>query len=129
MFGGTTGFFETNARRASFGLSPYAAVVSLAYLLWGLFFSAGAAGAYADFEHGFSLLAAFGAVGCLGHLAVYAYRSSEYLSSLCSVLGDAGVFEDRQPGDILVDSVDWPLLVALLFGPFSMLLAGLGGWV
>ncbi len=33
------------------------------------------------------------------------------------------------PGGVLGDAGEWPVLVALLFGPLVFLLAGLGGWV
>lgn len=111
---------------APFGLSPYVAGFSLIFLLWNLLSGAEAHG---NVEYGFSLLAGLGVAGCLGHLAAYAYRNSEYLFSVFSVLGGAKSLEARHSGGVPIASADWPLLVALLFGPFSMLLAGLGGWV
>ena len=123
---GTTRFLGVSAVRTPFGFSPYAAVVSLVCLLWGLF---SGSEAYGNAEYGFSLLAMLGAVGCLGHLAVYVYRSSDWLALSCSVLESARSLEAQRSDGIRVASAEWPLLVALLFGPFSMLLAGPGGWV
>lgn len=122
----TTRFLGGSAGRTLFGFSPYAAVVSLACLLWGLF---SGFEVYGNAEHGFSLLAMLGAVGCLGHLAVYVYRSSDRLTLSCSVLEGVSSLEARHSDGVRVASAEWPLLVTLLFGPFSMLLAGLGGWV
>ncbi len=126
MHSGTAGFSRENVGRLLIKLSPCVAVVSLVYLFWGLLSSAEA---YGDVEHGFSLLVAFGAVGGLGYLATLAYRNSRHLASACSLLDGTKPLEVRRFGGILVDSANWPLLVALLFGPFFVLLAGLGGWV
>ena len=124
MNSGKTRIFGTGSGQSSFGLSPYAAGLSLILLLWGLLSNAET---YGNVEYGFSLLAILGTLGYIGHLAAYAYRSSGYLSSARSVLGNAGPIEAPRSGSILVASAGWPLLVALLFGPFSILLAGLGG--
>lgn len=124
--GGTAGFYRTGARQIFSSLSSYVAGFSLVYLFWALF---SGSEAYTNFGYGFSLLAAFGAAGCLGHLVVYAYRGSERLFCVWSVLSGVELGEVRQPGSILSGRADWPLLVALLFGPFFVLLAGLGGWV
>ncbi|MGB3633961.1 MAG: hypothetical protein WA982_07965 [Rubrobacteraceae bacterium] len=129
MHGGATRFSQGNAGRLFLRLSPHVAITSLVYLLWGLLSNISSAAAYVNVEHGFSLLAALGAIGGLGHLATYAYRNSRQLSYACSVLGDPGSIEVRRSGGILLDNADWPLLVALLFGSFFVLLAGLGGWV
>lgn len=125
MRGSTTGFFERSPDRKLFGFSPYAAGFSLIWL-WNILSNTGT---YTNVEYGFSLLAALGAMGCLGYLAAYAYRGPEYLSSVFSLFGRAESLESRRPDDILVESAGWPLLVALLLAPFSVLLAGLGGWV
>ncbi|CAN5803870.1 hypothetical protein BH23ACT11_BH23ACT11_18530 [soil metagenome] len=126
MHDSTTGFFDRSPHRTSFGFSTYAAGFSLIWLLWSILYNAQA---YNNFEHGFALLATFGAMGCLGYLAAYAYRGPEYLFSVFSLSGGTDSLEAHRTSDVLVASADWPLLVALLFGPFSMLLAGLGGWV
>lgn len=110
----------------TFGRSFYAAGFSLICLLWGLLFDVET---YVNVEYGFSLAAAIGAIGCLGYLAAYAYWNSDYLSSACSVLSGVRPLEVHRSCGIRLENADWPLLVALLFGPFSMLLAGLGGWV
>ena len=126
MNGGQTNFFGARVSRVSSSLSRYAVGLSLVYLLWSILSSSGT---HVGAEYGFSLLAALGAMGYLGHLVAYVYRGPEYLFSVSFVLGGAGSLEARRSGDVLVESADWPLLVALLFGPFSVLLAGLGGWV
>ncbi|CAN5544739.1 hypothetical protein BH24ACT22_BH24ACT22_18700 [soil metagenome] len=122
---GMANFFEGSSGR-TFARSFYAAGLALTCLLWGLLFDAET---YVNVEYGFSLVAAIGAIGCLGHLAAYAYRNSGYISSACSVLSGVRPLELRRSCDVHLDNTDWPLLVALLFGPFSMLLSGLGGWV
>ncbi len=126
MNGGTMGFFGARPVRFFRTLSPPAIVFSLLCLLWGLF---SGTEAYANVEYGFSALAALGAAGCLGHLAAYAYRNSARLSAAFFVLGGVGLVEARRTGGLLTPNAEWPLLVALLFGPFVLLLAGLGGWV
>ena len=126
MYSGTNRLFGENTRLASFGFSPYAAVVSLACLFWGLFSNMEV---YGNAEYGFSLLALLGTVGGLGYLAAHVYRSTDPLALSFSVLGGIGLLESQRSESILVGSAEWPLLVALLFGPFSTLLAGLGGWV
>ena len=80
--------------------------------------------AYTAVEYSYALLAAFGAAGALGYLAIYFASSLDFppvfdgvrLSRTPEIAGDT-------PGE------DWPLLVALVFGPVVLLLAGLGGWV
>lgn len=79
-------------------------------------------------DAGFSLLAAVGAgaigvAGCFGVLIL--------ASRLRLPLGPRGSLPTPAPAARRseVPGRDWPLLVALLFGPFSLLLAGLGGWV
>lgn len=83
--------------------------------------------AYAGADYGISLLAALGAASCIGYLASrlslrldllpYPRPAASGLSPSAVVTGGLETGED------------WPLLVALLFGLFLMLLAGLGGWV
>lgn len=126
MNGGTASVSKAGARRFLSGLSPYAVSLSLVYLFWGILSDSGT---HVGVEYGFSLLAVFGTVGCLDLLVAHVYRGPGYLSFVSSILGGAGALEARRPGGVRVASADWPLLVALLFGPFSMLLAGLGGWV
>lgn len=84
---------------------------------------------YNGFGHGFSALAAVGALGSLGYLAVHVYRSSAKLACVCSFFLPASPSDSGRHAYLPVKSADWPLLVALLFGPFLVLLAGLGGWV
>ena len=83
---------------------------------------------YANPEYGFSILALFGAAGCIGHLAASLSRRSGALDFACRisvrVLPAAAV-----PGGVWRSIGEWPVLVALLFGPFVFLLSGLGGWV
>ena len=83
---------------------------------------------YASLEYAFPLLALFGAAGCIGQLTVSISRRSGTLASACCV-----------PVEVLRSTVErhsipshtgrLPVLMALLFGPFVVLLAGLGGWV
>ena len=83
---------------------------------------------YANPEYGFSVLALFGAAGCIGHLAVSLSRRSGVLDFACRipirVLPAAVV-----PGGVPGGTGEWPVLVALLLGPLVFLLSGLGGWV
>jgi hypothetical protein len=83
---------------------------------------------YASLEYAFPLLALFGAAGCIGQLAVSISRRSNTLVSACCV-----------PVEVLRAAIErhglrgetryLPILMALLFGPLVVLLAGLGGWV
>lgn len=118
-------FFEGLMSRLFSGFSRCAGL-SLAYLLWSFL---SASEAHAGLEYGFSLLAAFGAAGCLGYFAAHAYWGSGRLHAVFAFLGSSEPLETRRSGVVLVRSADWPLLVALLFGPFVILLSGLGGWV
>jgi hypothetical protein len=81
---------------------------------------------YANPEYGFTILALFGAVGCIGHLAASLSRSSGALDFANRIpvraLTVAAVLGSYTAGE-------WPVLVALLFGPLVFLLSGLGGWV
>jgi hypothetical protein len=84
--------------------------------------------AYASAEYGVPFLAAVGAAGCVGYLLsaiLRLYRApfgSRGLLFGASSVATSGA-DDLAGGD------DWPLLVALLFGSFLILLSGLGGWV
>jgi hypothetical protein len=84
--------------------------------------------AYANSEYGLTVLTLFGAAGCLGHLAASLYRRSGALDFACCIplrVWPAAV----APGGVLGGTGEWPVLVALLLGPFVFLLSGLGGWV
>ena len=83
---------------------------------------------YASLEYAFPLLALFGAAGCIGQLTVSISRRSGTLASACCVPVEvirAAVVSHGLRGE----TRRLPLLMALLFGPFVVLLAGLGGWV
>jgi len=83
---------------------------------------------YTNLEYGFPLLALFGAAGCIGQLTVTISRRSGTLASACRVPAEAlraALVRALVPGQ----TSDLPVLLALLFGPFVVLLAGLGGWV
>ncbi len=83
---------------------------------------------YASLEYGFPMLALFGAAGCIGQLTVSISRRSGTLASACCVPAEvlrSTVVEGRRPGE----TGRLPVLIALLFGPLVVLLAGLGGWV
>lgn len=83
---------------------------------------------YTSLEYGFPLLALFGAAGCIGQLTVSISRRSGTLASACCIpikVARAAFVRDRASGR----TIGLPVLMALLFGPFFVLLAGLGGWV
>jgi hypothetical protein len=83
---------------------------------------------YAGLEYAFPLLALFGAAGCIGQLTVSISRRSGTLASACCISVEilrSTVQKQSLPGQ----SGRLPVLMALLFGPFVVLLAGLGGWV
>jgi hypothetical protein len=83
---------------------------------------------YANLEYGFPMLALFGAAGCIGQLTVSISRRSGTLASACCIpmwVLRARVVRDGVRGE----TSDLPVLVALLFCPLVVLLAGLGGWV
>ena len=83
---------------------------------------------YANLEYGFPMLALFGAAGCIGQLTVSISRRSGTLASACCI--PTGVL--RAPvarNGVRDETIDLPVLVALLFCPLVVLLAGLGGWV
>ena len=83
---------------------------------------------YANPEYGFSVLALLGAAGCIGHLAANLSRRSGTLDFACCVPIRV-VLAATLPGGVPVGAGEWPVLVALLFGPLVFLLSGLGGWV
>jgi hypothetical protein len=83
---------------------------------------------YANLEYGFPMLALFGAAGCIGQLTVSISRRSGTLAFACCIPAGAlraSVVRGGVPGE----TSDLPVLIALLFGPLVVLLAGLGGWV
>jgi hypothetical protein len=83
---------------------------------------------YASLEYAFPLLALFGAAGCIGQLAVSISRRSGTLASACCIPVEA--LRSTAEGRALPGQTSrLPVLMALLFGPFVVLLAGLGGWV
>ena len=113
------------AREAWRGVSSPAFGLVLLGLLVNVF---SGEGFHANLEYAFPLLALFGAAGCIGQLAVSISRRSGTLASACSIPVEVlrstveGHAIPRQTGRL-------PVLMALLFGPFVALLAGLGGWV
>jgi hypothetical protein len=83
---------------------------------------------YASLEYAFPLLALFGAAGCIGQLTVSISRRSGTLTSACCIpveVSRSTVERHTLPHQ----TPRLPVLMALLFGPFVVLLAGLGGWV
>jgi hypothetical protein len=83
---------------------------------------------YANLEYGFPMLALFGAAGCISQLTVTISRRSGTLASACCIpirVLRARVVRDGVRGE----TSDLPVLIALLFCPLVVLLAGLGGWV
>jgi hypothetical protein len=84
--------------------------------------------AYASAEHGFPLLAAVGAAGCIGYLlsAIFRLHRAPF-GSRGLLFGSSSVAASSVNGR--GGGEDWPLLVALLFGSLLILFSGLGGWV
>jgi hypothetical protein len=83
---------------------------------------------YANLEYGFPVLALFGAAGCIGQLTVSISRRAGTLASACCI--PSGVLRTTAVTDgVRGATSDLPILLALLFGPIVVLLAGLGGWV
>jgi hypothetical protein len=83
---------------------------------------------YTGLEYAFPLLALFGAAGCIGQLTVSISRRSGTLASACCIpvaVLRSTVARRSIPGQ----TRRLPVLMALLFGPLVVLLAGLGGWV
>ena len=115
-------------RRMRWGLYTSFLLVAVApvfYLIWDLLPRL----TYGSVGYELSVLAALGTAGCLGHLAVRAYENSGGLYDVWSLFSVAPTPDVCSSAETSVESAGWPLLVALLFGPFSLLLAGLGGWV
>jgi hypothetical protein len=83
---------------------------------------------YASLEYAFPLLTLFGAAGCIGQLTVSISRRSGTLASACRVPAEVLRSTLESPG-VLRETGRLPILMALLFGPLVVLLAGLGGWV
>jgi len=83
---------------------------------------------YTNPEYGFSILALFGAAGCIGHLAASLSRSSGALD-FANRIPVRALTVAAVPGGYPAGAGEWPVLVALLFGPLVFLLSGLGGWV
>jgi hypothetical protein len=83
---------------------------------------------YANLEYGFPLLALFGAAGCIGQLTVSISRRSGTLAFACCVPSEV-LRATAVRGGVPGETSDLPVLIALLFGPLVVLLAGLGGWV
>jgi hypothetical protein len=103
-----------------------AVVTPIIHLLWDLIPDLTS---YGNVEYELSVLAALGTVGCLGYLVARAYQNSGGLFNVRTFLPGTPASDARPHSRLSVESADWPLLVALLFGPFLVLLAGLGGWV
>jgi len=83
---------------------------------------------YANLEYGFPILALFGAAGCIGQLTVSISRRSGTLASACCI--PTGILRTTVAREgVRGETSDLPVLLALLFGPLVVLLAGLGGWV
>ena len=83
---------------------------------------------YANPDYGLSLLAALGTAGCLGYLLAAISRHHRLrLGARTLFFGPSqvGILSARAS----CGGEDWPLLVALLFGPLPILFSGLGGWV
>ena len=83
---------------------------------------------YTNPEYGFSILALFGAAGCIGHLAASLSRSSGALG-FANRIPVRALTVAAVPGGYPAGAGEWPVLVALLLGPLVFLLSGLGGWV
>ena len=84
---------------------------------------------YAGLEYAFPLLALIGAAGCIGHLTASISRRSGTLASACCVPAEVLRSRVERPDGVGGETGDLPVLMALLFGPLVVLLAGLGGWV
>ena len=83
---------------------------------------------YANLEFGFPMLALFGAAGCIGQLTLSISRRSGTLASACCIPIWILRARDVRAG-VRGETSDLPVLIALLFCPLVVLLAGLGGWV
>ena len=83
---------------------------------------------YTGLEYAFPLLALFGAASCIGQLTVSISRRSGTLASACCIPVEV-LRSTLQSHSLPGHTGRLPVLMALLFGPFVVLLAGLGGWV
>jgi hypothetical protein len=83
---------------------------------------------YAGLEYAFPMLALFGAAGCIGQLTVSISRRSGTLASACCIPVEV-LRSTGERRSLSGQTGRLPVLMALLFGPFVVLLAGLGGWV
>lgn len=81
--------------------------------------------AYESVEYGFSLLASLSAAGGFAFLVVRISQGSGFLPFRRPVIlaGESLTVAPTGHGE------DWPVLIMLLFRPFFVLFAGLGGWV
>ena len=79
-------------------------------------------------DYGLSLVALSRTVGCADRLAARISRHSGALVSACCAPTE-GLPATTALGDTVSYDAVWPGLVALLLGPFAVLLAGFGGWV
>ncbi|MDQ3861953.1 MAG: hypothetical protein M3317_00310 [Actinomycetota bacterium] len=84
---------------------------------------------YANLEYGFPVLALFGAAGCIGQLTVSISRRAGTLASACCIPSRVTLRRTALTDGMRGATSDLPILLALLFGPIVVLLAGLGGWV
>ena len=84
---------------------------------------------YASLEYAFPLLTLFGAAGCIGQLTVSISRRSGTLASACCVPVEVLRSTLERHSSLKGQTENLPVLMALLFGPLVVLLAGLGGWV
>lgn len=83
--------------------------------------------AYASLDYALTLLALLGAAGSI---AGFTYRLSLSPYPLpWNRPATPGLPATAVLADVSKRGESWPLLVALLFGPLVVLLAGLGGWV
>lgn len=83
--------------------------------------------AYAGIDYGLSLLAFLGATGCMVCLTSRLYARLDPLPWMGQGTLAVRTFASA-PGHS-ARGEEWPLLVALLFGPLVVLISGLGGWV
>ena len=81
-----------------------------------------------NLDYDLSLVAFSLTVGCAGYLAARISRHPEALVSAYCVPTE-GLPATTALGDTVSYGAVWPVLVALLLGPFAVLLAGFGGWI
>ena len=111
--------------------TPRAVVSAAGLVLAGLFASfLRDTEVYTGLDHGVWLLTLIGVAGLCGQMEIQLPPSSDWPVAAC-------LFPYRIPlparfasgVDLPAAATGWPLLIALLFGPLCVLLAGLGGWV